>query len=69
MTNKYKMSAEEVLETYKQKFGDLPMMVITQAGLTDKSYIAMLAFALNRGTPVVPEDYDKFFPVKDGVLY
>ena len=63
MKIKKKKTPEEVLILYRTKFGELPMIPMMQAtGEKDPKYIKMCVNAINRGTPVVDEDYKKFFP-------
>lgn len=70
MKIKKKKTSEEVLMLYRKKFGELPMIPMMQAtGEKDPKYIKMCVNAINRGTPVVGEDYEKFFPRDKDCLY
>ena len=63
-------------ERYKEKFGHYPMIPITMSyGLGNDDFKKMCEEAIERGTPLTDEDYDRYFPpvkpknIFDTILY
>ncbi len=57
-------------EHYKEKFGHFPMIPITMSyGIDNPDFKKMCEEAIERGTPLTDEDYERYFPTEKGVLY
>ena len=50
-------------DKYEEKFGHCPMIRITMPyGLDNPDFKKMCEEAIERGTPLTDEDYDRYFP-------
>lgn len=63
-------------DKYEEKFGHCPMIRITMPyGLDNPDFKKMCEEAIERGTPLTEEDYDRYFPpvkqknIFDDILY
>lgn len=63
-------------DKYEEKFGHCPMIRITMPyGLDNPDFKKMCEEAIERGTPLTDEDYDRYFPpvkpknIFDDILY
>ena len=53
----------EFYDKYEEKFGHYPMMHITMPyGLDNPDFKKMCEEAIERGTPLTDEDYDRYVP-------
>lgn len=52
---------------YKEKFEDYPMIPITMPyDIGNDDFKKMCEEAIERGTPLTEEDYERYFPTKKG---
>ena len=59
-----------LFDRYEEKFGHCPMIPITMAyGIDNPDFKKMCKEAIERGTPLTDEDYERYFPTEKGVLY
>lgn len=50
-------------DRYEEKFGHCPMIPITMSyGIDNPDFKKMCEEAIERGTPLTEEDYDRYFP-------
>ena len=57
-------------DKYEEKFGDYPMIPITMPyDIGNDDFKKMCEEAIERGTPLTDEDYERYFPTEKGVLY
>ncbi len=65
-----KAHADQVIKTYYEKFGTVPSIPFMQCTtFYDQTFIAMIENALKENREVTDDDYDEYFPIKEGVLY
>ena len=57
-------------DRHEEKFGHCPMIPITMSyGIDNPDFKKMCEEAIERGTPLTDEDYERYFPTEKGVLY
>ncbi len=63
------MSAYLTIKEYEDKFGKTPMIPFMRSNGTDKKFLKMVQEAIDRGTPLTEDDYEKYYPTDPDVLY
>lgn len=57
-----------LMDEYEKRFGETPWVPVPETPY-NPDYIKMVKEALDRGTPLTDEDYDKYFPIEPGIVY
>ncbi len=57
-----------LIDAYKKKYGAEPWGPMPE-NENNPDFIKMVKEALDRGTPLTDEDYDKYFPIEPGIVY